>query len=117
MSTLNLLGDEHVRTILAATSEEPKSVRALSRTCGISRTSVYRKIERLLEHDLVESSSRIDPRGNHYTVYEADLQAVLIVPEDGELKTDVCKGCEEANRLLWLWRRIRSLSTAHRPNS
>lgn len=66
-----LLADDCARTILVATREAAMPVSDLADACGVSEPTVYRRIERLREHDLVEERTRIAADGNHRTVYAA----------------------------------------------
>ncbi|MFC7196733.1 winged helix-turn-helix transcriptional regulator [Halosimplex aquaticum] len=59
------------------------SVAELSERCGVSETTVYRRIEDLQTHDLVAERTEIDEGGHHGT-YEATLDRVTVdVTDDG----------------------------------
>jgi DNA-binding HxlR family transcriptional regulator len=75
---LSLLDDEHARAILYAAREEAKSVERLADDCGASETTVYRRVQRLEEQDLLETAKQPDPDGHHYTVYATRLDRVEI---------------------------------------
>ena len=74
----DLLDDAYARTILVETRETPRSAEALSDACDASPSTVYRRIERLRERDLLEGEQRLDPGGHHYEVYSARLQRITI---------------------------------------
>jgi DNA-binding transcriptional ArsR family regulator len=79
-----LLEDEYARTILIHTSSRPMSANELAEHCDASPPTIYRRIDRLREHDLVTSDQELDPDGHHYEVFEANLQQVTIeLDEDG----------------------------------
>ena len=79
-----LVEDDCARTILVAAREEAMSVTELARRCEVSEPTVYRRLEELLEHDLVEESVRIDEGGHHRNVYRATLDRVAFdVDADG----------------------------------
>lgn len=81
---VDLLGDEYVRTILAETCEEPKSVDALSEACDADPSTIYRRVERLEAAGLLADEQRLDPGGHHYKEYTAVLEAVHVyVRTDG----------------------------------
>lgn len=93
---VEVLGDEYVRTILAQTSEEPKSVDALSDACGADPSTIYRRVEQLQAIDLLEDQQVLDPGGHHYKVYSARLREVRIrLTEDG-YEVDVDRRPEES---------------------
>lgn len=80
----SLLADDCARTILEATAREPQSAEALAERCEASKTTVYRRLEELEEHDLVEVRQRPEDRGHHYKVYAACLdRAVITLTQDG----------------------------------
>lgn len=79
-----LLADDCTRTILEATAREPQSAAELERQCAASKTTVYRRLEELEEHALVEVRQRPDDEGHHYKVYAATLdRAVVDLTADG----------------------------------
>lgn len=67
----SLLADDCARTILVATREAAMPVSDLAAACEVSEPTVYRRVERLREHDLVEERTQIGADGNHRTVYAA----------------------------------------------
>lgn len=73
-----LLDDPYARRILVETREDPRSADALSDACDASPSTVYRRIERLRERDLLAGEQRIDPDGHHYEVYVARLDRVTV---------------------------------------
>lgn len=86
---LELLSDEYARSILAATSTEPMSAKALSERCDASLPTVYRRIERLQEHGLIEERVQVDEGGHHREVYSARLAAFSLELEDGAYTGDL----------------------------
>lgn len=94
-----LLEDETARTILTATSVEPMSATALSERCGVSEPTVYRRLEDLREHNLIEERTRPDPSGgHHHQVYAPRLERVTIELRDGTLTLDVQREQDMADR-------------------
>jgi DNA-binding Lrp family transcriptional regulator len=73
-----LLDDDYARRILVETYGDARSAEALSDACGASESTVYRRVERLREHDLIEGFQRLDPGGHHHEVYAARLERVTI---------------------------------------
>lgn len=73
-----LLADEVVRTILAATLEESLSAEELAARCDVSPATVYRRLETLDEQDLVAARMEPDDDGHHYRVYAATLDRVVV---------------------------------------
>lgn len=80
---------ETARKILALTSVEPMSAGALAERTDESEPTIYRRIDALTEYDLLEERTRIDDDGNHYSVYETNLEEVCFHLEDGGFTIDV----------------------------
>lgn len=75
---LDLLGDEYTSRILEALSVEPRPARELVSVCDMSRPTVYRRLDRLEDHDLVSTDTTIDSDGHHRKVFETTLERVTI---------------------------------------
>jgi predicted transcriptional regulator len=104
---LELLDDEYARAILTETSAEPMSARTLSERCDASVTTIYRRIDRLRDCDLIEEQIRPQPDGNHYKVYASRLESFSVTFDDGELRADITRAepSEEdpADRFTRMW--------------
>jgi predicted transcriptional regulator len=73
-----LLADDCARTILVETKDEACSAAELSDLAGVSEPTVYRRLERLREHDLVVEEIRPVTDGKNYKTYQARLDGVDI---------------------------------------
>ncbi len=101
---LELLDDEHVRTILAATSAEPCSAGELAEYCGISASNIYRRLSELQELNLLREQTRPRPNGNHESVYTAELSALELRFEDGDMTWSLTrKESDIADELTRMW--------------
>lgn len=102
---LELLDDDYARAILTATSAEPMSANELSEAIGASATTIYRRVDRLKEHDLIEEQLRPQPDGNHYKVFAGTLSRVEVTFDDGEMDLAVETVPEEdpADRFTRMW--------------
>ncbi|WP_231188859.1 helix-turn-helix domain-containing protein [Haladaptatus sp. DYF46] len=87
----DLLDDAYARDILATASIEPMSANELSNQCDASLPTVYRRIERLEENDLLVVEQQLDPDGHHYKTYETRLEAVNIRLEDGTYTVEITR--------------------------
>lgn len=106
-TVVGLLDDDHVRTILEATSLEPRSASELAERCGASQQTVYRRLDRLQEAGLVTDRTRMRRDGHHDTVYAAALDEVSIRLRDGELSFELRRTRRDAaDELADLWRRF-----------
>lgn len=107
---LALLHDEYARQILGETSATPMSANELSQRCDASRSTVYRRIDRLTDCDLLEERTRFDPDGHHRNVYASRLEEVLVRFEDGGPVVEVqrTEPTEEdvADRFTRMWEEL-----------
>ena len=80
----DLLGDECARTILVEAKKEPRSAAELSNRAGVSEPTVYRRLERLREYDLVTEDIQPVTDGKNYKLYRTELDGIeLDLSEDG----------------------------------
>jgi DNA-binding transcriptional ArsR family regulator len=80
----DLLADDSARQILVETKGEGRSAAALSERLGVSEPTVYRRLERLREADLVVEEVQVVTDGKNYSVYRAQLDGVeLDLTADG----------------------------------
>ncbi|WP_226042279.1 winged helix-turn-helix domain-containing protein [Natrinema sp. DC36] len=81
---LDVLGDDCARTILIATSEGPKTAKELTKRTDSSSATVYRRINNLLESDLLAECVRFENDGSHTTAYETTVDALRVrIDADG----------------------------------
>jgi len=79
-----LLDDDYARRILVETYGDARTAEALSDACDASESTIYRRVDRLRERNLLEGVQRLDPGGHHHEVYTARLERVTIeLTEDG----------------------------------
>lgn len=79
---LDVLGDECARTILVATSEGPKTARELTDRTDSSSATVYRRINNLIETNLIAECVRFEEDGSHTTAYEATIEQLCVKIDD-----------------------------------
>ncbi|MFP8957105.1 helix-turn-helix domain-containing protein [Natrialbaceae archaeon A-CW3] len=81
---LNVLGDECARTILIAASEGPRTAKELTEKADCSSATVYRRINNLLESELLAECIRFEKNGSHTTAYEATIDHLRVeIGSDG----------------------------------
>lgn len=87
LESSRLIMDEYAGKILAAAYRKPKSAIELSKKYGIPIAICYRRIHKLEEAGFLEEADRVlTQEGKRVSVYEATLDNVHIVFEDGEFK-------------------------------
>lgn len=106
---LSLLGDEHVQTILSVTSEQPMSASELSDMCNVSPATIYRRLEQLVEYNLVSEQTEIAADGNHFKKYEATVGHIDVRLDQGEFKVNVRSApqADASDRFKRMWDDIR----------
>ncbi|QLG60661.1 ArsR/SmtB family transcription factor [Halorarum salinum] len=106
-TVVSLLDDEHVRSMLVATSETPLSANELSEHCGVSASSIYRRLDRLADADLVGERTRPRSDGHHETVYVSRLDRFELAIGDGDLSWDLDRRRDDvADQLTRMWGRF-----------
>lgn len=101
-----LLDDEYARDILAATSQRPMSAPTLAEVCDASRSTVYRRIERLKDLNLVAETTAPDDDGHHRHVYAARFDGLTVRLVDGEYRLSVRRRDDPADRFTEMWESI-----------
>ncbi len=87
-----LLSDEYARAFLGAIRTEAKSARELAEECGTSRSTVYRRLDRLQEAGLVVKRLECEPKGHHRQTFAAAVDTVGVELGDGGFETDIEAG-------------------------
>ncbi|SFL44792.1 Helix-turn-helix domain-containing protein [Halogranum rubrum] len=100
---LTLLGDDAVRGILAATDKEPMSAQMLDEHCDASLTTIYRRLEDLLEHQLLQVETAVRSDGNHYGLYEANLDHLNVTLENGDFDVELARRDDAPDRFRGIW--------------
>lgn len=106
-AVLELLSDEHVQAILAATSREAMAARELSEEIDADISTIYRHTDDMVEQDLLVERTRIVEDGSHHSVYEANVEHVAIDVADGEFVVRVKERESPAERFTRIWDDIR----------
>ncbi len=101
-----ILGDKCSRKILESAMDSPKSALDLQSECKISLTLVYKKLQKLLDCNLMQISRSIIKDGRKYTLYKSKAHPIMILlngkhpSQTVVLDSDVlihCIGCESFN--------------------
>jgi predicted transcriptional regulator len=102
-AVFDLLDDEYARAILIETYDETLSAEALAEACDASPSTIYRRIERLEDQQLLDVEQRLDPDGHHYKVYGANLQRVTVELTAEGFELDVDRAEDPADRFTRLY--------------
>ncbi len=104
-----LLADEYVRAILTATTQERHSAPMLADSLDAAHSTVYDRLDRLLEADLLDKRTELDENGNHYATYRARLDRldVRLTADGFTIETALTDRDTAADQLTELWRDLR----------
>jgi len=105
----SVLDDEYSRAILEATRRGPKSGKELSEACEMSRATVSRRVNDLLDRGFLAEQTHVDPDGHHYSEYEAVLDRVdvRLKPETGfDIRVEVEE--DAVDRFARIWTEMRN---------
>jgi predicted transcriptional regulator len=103
---LALLEDEYVRDILEATDHRPMTAPELAEACNASRPTIYRRIDRLKEYDLLSETVRPDKDGHQRRVYVSRFRKLSVELVDGTYKFTVERNEDPADRFTAMWEGI-----------
>ena len=108
VEVLAVLDDEYALAILTETSVEPMSASTLSDRCDASLPTIYRRLDRLSECHLVTESTELAPDGNHYSVYRANLDRLVLTLDDGDVNVEIAYREEDvADKFTRMWEGMR----------
>lgn len=99
----DVFGDDLARKILVLASERPLSAAELGAALDASRPTIYRRVNALLDYDLVREHQQIDDDGNHYKTFETTLHRITLEVEDGSYAVDVEMRQNLADQFRDLW--------------
>ena len=71
--------------------------------CDLSLPTIYRRLELLEEHDLVDERTTVAEDGNHYNIYECNFDSTVIQLEDEEYKVRIYRRENLPDRFTQLW--------------
>ena len=107
---LSALSDEYSRKILTATIEMALSALELSKKYEIPITTVYRRIEELVEAGLIAAvKSGRTTDGKWYDLYRSLLRRIDVSFENGDVRIDVTVNEHVADKFTRMWTSIPSV--------
>lgn len=80
---LTVLDDEDCREVLRATGDDPLSAKEIAEACDIPSSTVYRKVDRLVDAGLLHEGIRIRGSGKHASEYTRCVDTVALSIDDG----------------------------------
>jgi len=93
------LDDAYAREILVATKTDRLSAKELSEECDMSRPTVSRRVNALVDQGLLEEYTHVDPGGRHYHEYEARLERIEVLLARDGFEIEIDRRPDPADRL------------------
>jgi DNA-binding transcriptional ArsR family regulator len=84
-----MLSDEYARDIVKEISEDPLPARDIADSLDLSRPTVYRRLNRLEEFGIVQTSLSLDPDGHHRQQFRSTLEEVVVSIDAGQIDVDL----------------------------
>lgn len=88
-TVFDVFGDELARRLLVLASDRPVAVDDLADQLDVSEPTVYRRVNTLLEYDLVSEHQEVADDGNHYKTFETALKRAAFEIEAGGYNIDL----------------------------
>lgn len=110
-SILDIFGDSIARATLIMASEHAVTVPDIADRLGVSPPTVYRRIDPLVDANLLEERLRVDEAGKQPKQYETILDEVTLSIEDGSYTVDIQVDQDIADDFESMWADLESTST------
>lgn len=109
----DVLASDSARQILALASIRPMSAEELSDHCEGSLPTVYRRVNALLEYDLLEEDLEVETDGTQYKVFETNLDRICFEIEEGSVEVDIQLRRDVVDQFTDFWQDFEPSSTEH----
>lgn len=110
----DVFGDSLARRILVLASDRPLSADELADQFDASRPTIYRRLNALIDYDLLRKQQEINTDGNHYQVYETTLKRVTFEIEGGGYTIDMTVRQSLADQFESFWSGLEESRTGAR---
>ena len=94
---VEVLSDEYSCRILAALDDGPKPARVIANRCGMSRPTVYRRLNQLEAVGFVQSRKQREPDGNHRKYFELVLNEIRFEVSESGIDGQISLAMESAD--------------------
>lgn len=75
----------------------------LSEECGVAQSTIYRRVEDMIAHDLLTEQTRFASDGSHHSVYEAKVDHIGVNIADGTINVRMRTKEDAAERFSRIW--------------
>ncbi|UWG51614.1 Transcriptional regulator containing HTH domain,ArsR family [Halalkaliarchaeum sp. AArc-CO] len=84
-----VLACKESRRILAAASVRPVTAKELDRLCDASLPTIYRRVNVLVEYDMLSEERIVGPDNEQSKQYSTDLEEIRVTVADGDVDVNV----------------------------
>lgn len=108
---LSTLGDDLSRKILAMVSARPMTADDIVSRCDVSGRTVYRRLDSLLKHDLVDKQTTLGEDGHQHSRYSSSVDEIDVdfSPAEDDLTVEVSYS-DDVDRFIGLFQTLQSES-------
>ena len=99
----DVLASRTAREILVLAAEEPVSVRQLAEACDASRPTIYRRINKLTEYELLDETVTIGGPGPHRGTYRTNMDRICFDIEDDDFVVTIHFEEDLVDRFVSAW--------------
>lgn len=107
----DVFASETARQILALASLRPMSAQELAEHCEHSLPTVYRRVNALLEYDLLEEDLSVEADGTQYKVFETNLERVCFEVEQGSVEVALQLQHDVVDQFSNFWKNFEDSTT------
>ena len=86
---LKLISDQSTREIINVISSEPRSVAQISKELNTEISTIYRRLHKLEEHDLLQITFQITPDGKKSFYYKSKINSVNASYQEGKFNVSL----------------------------
>lgn len=112
---LDVFGDPIARATLVLANDDAISVKEIAETLDVSTPTIYRRIDPLVDANLLEERRQIDQKGNQHNVYRTLLDEVTFTIEGDSYTVDTQINQDLADDIESLWSDLESTSQHREP--
>lgn len=88
-SILEILSDKYCRAILESTMDKPKSAIEITADANIPMSTVYRRIQTLVDNNLLKTSGIITEDGKRLFLYKSKVKGIQSRYNDGKTEVEL----------------------------
>ncbi|MGD2107678.1 MAG: helix-turn-helix domain-containing protein [Nitrosopumilaceae archaeon] len=88
---LKIVGDKYCRKILSTTTTTPKCASDIAATANIPISTIYRRLQNLVDAKLVKISGSISEDGKKFFLYKSTVKEIHTIVQGKSIKTVLVK--------------------------